>query len=229
MLMYAGITPRLSKYVIRLFDKVEHVNICPSHDFVHMITVRENAKRALNFHCFPQNIRDAIELSALLHDVDDKKFFNTENYQNAREILDGHPDEELIIEMIDLVSMSKNKNSLVEPSWKLIPRYCDRIEALGNVGIERMLKYNETIGRPIHVETTERAYNLSDLRDIIEKRDLNSYDGKSPSMIDHIYSSILHIEITEHNPFLLKVFSTRYQETANYLIKYWKNLEKEGK
>lgn len=61
--------------------------------------------------------KDCIVIASLLHDVDDKKFFNTIDYQNARDIIKRIPKmcafEDLIIEMIDLVSCSKNGNMVV--------------------------------------------------------------------------------------------------------------------
>ncbi len=40
---------------------------------------------------------------------------------------------ESVAECIGLVSCSKNKNSVIagEDSWKLFPRHCDRLEAIG--------------------------------------------------------------------------------------------------
>src|SRR5204863_4319085 len=84
-----------------------------------------------------------IILAALLHDADDRKFFGDSNYKNARYLLRKIPegDVELVVHMIDLVSTSKNGNStpVASSGWLLIPRYCDRLEAVGKIGIERCL------------------------------------------------------------------------------------------
>lgn len=59
--------------------------------------------------------------------------------------------------MIRLVSFSKNKEG-GEPvdldEIYLYPRYADRLEAIGRVGVVRAYEYNITAKRPLVVETT---------------------------------------------------------------------------
>lgn len=109
-----------------------------------MVEVMKHAYRAVKELDLDEDKKESIVFAALLHDIDYRKFFGTKDYANARKNLDGHPSEELIIEMIDLVFSYKSKDRIVEPQWKLIPRYCDRLEDIGDIGIIRVTQFNIT-------------------------------------------------------------------------------------
>lgn len=104
----------------------------------------------------------ALRLSALLHDADDKKYFQTDKTKdNARKIIAGalegstfdvaHVTEE-VLEMISYVSFSDNGNTIPARAQKspefLWPRYSDRLEAIGAIGAVRCWQYNEEVKRP---------------------------------------------------------------------------------
>jgi uncharacterized protein len=197
------------------------VCICKSHGYEHMIAVMQNAIDAVKELDESDDIKDAICLAALLHDIDDLKFFDSDNYQNARQILDGHPLTELIIEMIDLVSSFKNKDYIIEPEWKMIPRYCDRLEAIGQIGLERVLEFNKTMARHKHIETTIRVYNHEELNAVVTEDRYQSYNGKSNSMIDHFYDKLLQIKFPIHNAYIQKIASERKYVMEEYVITYW--------
>lgn len=87
-------------------------------------------------------------LASLLHDVDDHKYFKTKNYDNARFILGNvlRNEERIakIVRMVDLVSFSKNGNQINEkdPIAYYFPRYADRVESIGLIGIYRTYLYS---------------------------------------------------------------------------------------
>ena len=180
------------------------------HGTRHCLRVAEHARLAVDHeNCITNDTRAAVIMAALLHEVDDDKYFATENYQNARDILEeimhlGQILEstwgQLVIEMISLVSCSKNGNSVVEPRWKLIPRDCDRLEAIGAEGIRRCWQYSQSIGRPLFLPETARAANVSDLSAIVTKERFSNYATSrarantygSATMIDHYYDKLLH-------------------------------------
>lgn len=167
-------------------------NVCDSHNYEHAIAVMTHAHKATDVEetkLSPIEKR-AILLAALLHDADDKKFFPKHLHnQNARFILQHETIEftECVIEMINLVSYSSNGDSIlnVKQKWKLIPRYADRIESLGLIGIERCYQYTQTIGNPLILDTTPRPKLLEELYLIPRVH--------SNSMIDHYYDKLLHI------------------------------------
>ena len=94
-----------------------------------------------------------MELAALLHDADDRKYFKKDE-QNAQKIieesLEDHAAKNLILseslEMISYVSASSNGNSIPEraitnPEFLWV-RFSDRLEAIGTIGMVRCYQYN---------------------------------------------------------------------------------------
>lgn len=179
-------------------------NVCDSHGIDHACKVMEHAKKALYFadYLLTTDEYECVLLAALLHDVDDIKFFpeNT-NYQNVRLILKNYSNDSinLIITMISLVSSSKNADDIpsyvIGKEWLLIPRYADRLEALGIIGIERCLKYNKTINQPLYLSTTIRIKNNEQLWNVATEERYNSYNGNSISMLDHYYDKLIRLSL----------------------------------
>jgi uncharacterized protein len=152
--------PDYEKYINKLDDILKINNVCLSHGIQHAISVMSNAKNCMIANKIIINDKTielsheeykAILLAALLHDADDKKFFpSNKNYENLRYILEGENDNliNLVVTMVDLVSSSKNGDRIPDfikdKLWMLIPRYADRLEAIGMIGIERCYKYGKT-------------------------------------------------------------------------------------
>jgi uncharacterized protein len=188
----------------------EHADVCESHNLQHFLNVLEHARRALTYELLPDNQELAVMLASLLHDLDDRKFFpHHQNYENARWVLKElntfDVDKELIelvVELISLVSVSKNKNTPCDEDWKLIPRYADRLEAIGNIGIQRCWQYAKTIKLPLFVESTPRVTTHEELKLVATPERFLKYDGNSLSMIDHYYDKLLHITIDSGNRYL---------------------------
>ncbi len=60
--------------------------------------------------------------------------------------------------MIDLVSFSKNGNQINanDPIYFYFPRYADRVEALGLIGIYRTYQYSERLSNPFYTYETPK-------------------------------------------------------------------------
>jgi uncharacterized protein len=86
-----------------------------------------------------------ISLAAILHDVDDHKLFNTKNNQNARTFLEGQDIQveaiEWIVDIINGVSFSHNKDKVPETLEGKIVQDADRLDAIGAIGIARTFAY----------------------------------------------------------------------------------------
>lgn len=180
------------------------------HGLVHAIRVHGHAKNSIdevkNFSDLTNDQIIEIEYAALLHDVDDPKIFPNnggDEYQNARKILvEGDMTNEqidIIIRMISYVSFSQNgisdydfKRNERIPSWMLIPRDSDRLEALGLIGIARTTAYGFQTNRPLYVETTPRFQT----EDEIKAEALRRFIGKFPSPNSHSSLS-LEMELQE--------------------------------
>jgi uncharacterized protein len=185
----------------------------------------------------------AILVASLLHDVDDSKYFSTKNFENARNLIKDTIESlkvdlsfmtyewiELVIEMISLVSCSKNGNAVPNETWKLIPRLADRLDAIGTVGIERTIAYNKMKNRPMHDENTKRVYSLEELNNVASLERFNGYlAGKNEfNTIGHMYDKLIHIGRPEYfgtdNQYIVEEANKSRKIMENFVIQYWKDI-----
>ncbi len=131
-------------YVLRLFEKDRG-----GHDAAHTLRVYRNALWIARREGACD--REAVALAALLHDADDPKLFQTENFANARAFLTSRgvaPERiDFICSIIASVSFSKNKNTPPESREAGICRDADRLDAMGAVGIARTFAFGGAHGR----------------------------------------------------------------------------------
>lgn len=248
--MDSNLGKQCREYLAQLIRNVKQFcklnNLDDSHGYMHFMRVLQHASNA----CKHENIqfihKFAILLASLLHDVDDAKYFNTTNFANARSLLlmtneisgDNLPAfitsdwTELVIDMISLVSCSKNGNELPEnyPQWTLIPRLADRLDALGEIGIERTIAFNNMKGRPMHDKNTKRAYTLVELNNIATLDRFNQYVNGHAELttIGHIYDKLIHIGRPEYfgttNKYIIDEANKGRNEMEQFVIKYWKDI-----
>jgi hypothetical protein len=225
-----------------LREKLTKAGVDSGHSLGHALIVMRHAEQALKCEDWlTEPIRDGVLFAAFLHDADDEKFFgrHSDNYPNAREIMertnlefpDLHLDIELVIQMISLVSASKNKNSKVDPGkeFMLLPRWCDRLEAIGQIGLDRAIGYAKHIGNPMVTPDTPSVANEDDLQRIAPYSRFLAYQGQSASVIDHIYDKILHIGLRPEdttNEYLLRISSERTQIIKDFVFNYWRDNKK---
>lgn len=227
-----------------LREKLTKAGVDSGHSLGHALIVMRHAEQALKCEeWLTEPIRDCVLFAAFLHDADDEKFFGhsssegPNNYPNAREIIqrtnlefpDLHLDIELVVQMISLVSASKNKNSKVEPGkeFMLLPRWCDRLEAIGQIGLDRAIGYAKHIGNPMVTPDTPIVTNDEDLHRVAPYSRFLAYQGQSASVIDHIYDKILHIGLRPEdttNQYLLRVSSERTQIIKDFVFNYWRDI-----
>ena len=139
----------------------EH-GIDESHGVKHAAAVLSHTEKALATAEAPLSDERAlaVRLAALLHDADDKKYFGKEsakNLTNAARIMaeaDAPPSAvEDVLRMIHLVSCSANGNSCppearAEPEL-LWPRWADRLEAAGEIGVARCYMHSRHAGEKL--------------------------------------------------------------------------------
>lgn len=192
-----------------------------SHGFDHAKKVHHHALKALQCLQTPpsHDVSEDIELAALMHDLDDHKYFpqrkSTLNeqplqstYPNALSLL-SKLDPKLslkrkthILYLISLVSCSQNGNSVPsdisssQSHHLLIPRWADRLEAIGSIGVVRCYQYNK--------ERNHKISSLSSPRPLSEKevwkhatpqrfQEYQERGGSSEDMISHYYDKLLHV------------------------------------
>ena len=213
-------------YVDRL-DSIFTLNkVCNSHGIDHAISVMNNSTRAIECCGFTINkhVIKCILLASLLHDADDRKFFpNNFNYENVKEILFDidNISLNLIIKMISLVSSSVNGDNIPHgiEEWMLYPRYSDRLEAIGFIGIKRCYQYAITCNNKLYTDKTLFASNEEDLWKIATIQRYRDYKGNSESMIDHYYDKILRAgDFQIRNTFFDEECKHRKQISINFIL-----------
>jgi uncharacterized protein len=203
------------------------------HGWEHARRVAENATRALFEEQISAAETETVIAAALLHDCDDRKFFQTQDYANARGLLteSGYNAEQVaaVIQMISYVSASASGNStedggVVIPRWQLIPRDADRIEAIGHIGVERCYAYTRAQKRPVALATTARPTTQDELTALncpARFREYVATCGKSESMIDHFYDKLLAIsELSSGNGHLQQIARERHQVMVDWLFRF---------
>jgi uncharacterized protein len=181
-------------------------DISPCHGYEHAMAVYNHAVKATEELKIQE--KELILYAALLHDIDDPKFFKSKDCENAISILKevGLKDEEIktVVEMINLVSSSKNGDRVPESvkgkEWKLIPRWCDRLEAIGKIGIQRCATFRKNVTKaPFFASSTPRPKDMEELSSYVSVERYKSYKGESLSMIDHYFDKLLLLGSFECN------------------------------
>ncbi len=194
---------------------VQHSEIKVSHGWGHIESVVDHTNKAILSleQTLPSTVKMEIKLAALLHDMDDKKYFDTPTgkYPNADKILkavgissfQNAKSHEQILKMISWVSCSTNGNKVPPEVEKnnsyhlLIPRWADRLTAVGAKGVVRCYQYNQECGRPLSSEASPKPSNEDELwSKYTLPSKLDEYmkrGGTSTDMISHYYDKLLHI------------------------------------
>ncbi|TNV81717.1 hypothetical protein FGO68_gene9396 [Halteria grandinella] len=133
-----------------------------SHNHEHALAVFQNAMDIVEHEDdFPEIDIDLIIQSSLLHDVRDHKYPNSISLEDLQQFLNSitrsNSVADKVLKIIDNVSFSKEDKkrkglkplTIFEPHFQKhldIVRDADRLEAIGQIGIERCLQYAEAKG-----------------------------------------------------------------------------------
>ena len=152
------------EYIGRLF-----AGNADGHGLDHSIRVYKNAM--LLAETEPTADRFIVALSALLHDADDYKLFQTENNANARNFLkSANVDPETtarICEVINTVSFSKNRGKKPETIEGQIVQDADRLDAIGAIGIARTFAFGGKHNRSLESSIDHFHEKLLLLKDML--------------------------------------------------------------
>jgi isopenicillin N synthase-like dioxygenase len=183
-----------------------HQEIKESHGIRHIKAVLDHAQKAVRAHSPPLSSTQSMQVlvAALLHDVDDRKYFPTHaKYENAAQIMtDAKLSEEnqaVVLQLISYVSCSENRNSVpeivsdTESYWMLIPRWADRLEAVGKIGVVRCYQYNSEHNHPLCSENSPCPKREEEVWQLATPERFEEYDGSSSDMISHYYDKLLHV------------------------------------
>ena len=152
------------EYIERLF-----AGNADGHGLDHSIRVYKNAM--LLAETEPTADRFIVALSALLHDADDYKLFQTENNANARSFLKSvNVDRETtdrICEVINSVSFSKNRGKKPKTIEGQIVQDADRLDAIGAIGIARTFAFGGKHNRSLESSIDHFHEKLLLLKDML--------------------------------------------------------------
>lgn len=178
-----------------------------SHGLLHAAAVLGHADQALKVATtLPAARAAAVRLAALLHDADDKKYFprTATTYENARRIMAEAGAPQAVIDdavlMIGHVSCSANGNAVppeaVDSPELLWPRWADRLEATGEIGVVRCYMYDAKSGRPLFTAETPRPTTAAECFAHATEERFAEYQrsgGGSASMVDHYFDKLLQV------------------------------------
>ena len=144
-----------------------------------------------------------IELSALLHDVDDYKTknYNKDNpFQNLdfflkENKLNNEHDIKLIKEIISEVSYKAGETKIPESLEGKIVQDADRLDAIGAIGIARAFAFGGSKNRKLYdqdniYELSKRNFEPFDMSDI----SFEQYKNKKTDTVTHFYEKLLKLE-----------------------------------
>lgn len=228
-----------------IFSRTNHDD---GHGLEHALIVHNHSIQACFHTTLSRHQRHMVEVASLIHDIGDHKFIKRDKIGvYEREFLDryfGPGDDDTkhqILFMIDAVSCSKWGDQLLEYKgeqlpWMHIPRYCDRLEAMGEVGLERAIIYSKLKGRPLYSERTKRCYNLDELERVAPKSRYVKYveSGGKPvednTTIDHLYDKVIHLNVPSwmDNEYIISECKSRISYIKGWIIGAWTSLKENG-
>lgn len=179
------------------------------HDYYHSIRVYNNAisiARKEGGNVF------LIKLAALLHDVDDRKLFDTsDKLQNAQTFLkDNCVDESLIDEVCKIIKAVsfKGTGSVIPDSIEgKIVQDADRLDAIGAIGIARTFAYGGHKGRTIYDPNEKPIENMA----------AEEYENHISTSINHFYEKLLKLKGLMNTDTALSIAENRHAYMEEFL------------
>ena len=173
------------KRKIEAYIKNIFANDSSGHDYFHSIRVYKMAMKIAEGEICDKNI---VMISALLHDVDDEKLFQTEDNANARKILQdceiSQTDIERVITIIKSVSYKGDDSDLPQTIEGKIVQDADRLDAMGAVGIARAFAYGGSHGRKLYDPEIPPITDMNE----------GEYRQHVGTTINHFYEKLLLIK-----------------------------------
>jgi uncharacterized protein len=202
-------------YVRSLFE-----NDFTGHDWWHINRVRNLALKIAGKEGGDGFV---IEMSALLHDVDDWKINNEENSSKALEWLKiiKIPDSvsKRILDVIEQVSFKGAgvKNEADSTEAKIV-QDADRLDAIGAIGIARTFAYGGSKQRPIYLpEIKPELHN-----------NFESYKKTTAPTINHFYEKLLLLKNRLNTKTAIEIAKNRHTFMETFLEQFFKEWDSAG-
>ena len=182
------------------------------HDYFHSVRVHDVA---VTIQGTEGGDLDVIRLAALLHDVDDRKLFDSKDYDNARGFMgdNGIPldMQERVVHVISQISY-KGKDSVVPDTIEgKIVQDADRLDAIGAIGIGRAFAYGGSKARPMHVPG----------EDFLEDMDAETYYSHENTTINHFYEKLLLLKDMMNTQTARELAEGRHRFMEDFLEEFY--------
>ena len=167
------------------FAKAFFENNSDGHDYYHTLRVYRMAiKIAAREPCD----KELVGLSALLHDVDDRKLVGADAppHANATVFLSrqGYCRIPEVCHIIEQISFRGTGSTVPDSIEGKIVQDADRLDALGAVGIGRCFAYGGSKGRPMHDPALPARSNMT----------AEEYYQNTGTAINHFYEKLLKLK-----------------------------------
>jgi len=182
------------------------------HDYFHSIRVHD---AAVTIQQTEGGDLDVIRLAALLHDVDDRKLFDTEDYANARGFMErnGVPADtaDRAVRVISQVSFRGRDSVVPDTVEGKIVQDADRLDAIGAIGIGRAFAYGGAKSRPMHVPGQE----------FLEDMDADTYYSHENTTINHFYEKLLLLKDMMNTQTARELAEGRHRFMEDFLEEFY--------
>lgn len=162
---------------------------------------------------------DIIRLSALLHDCDDRKLFDTKDHENARRFMSSHDIgqeiQDSVCRIISQISF-KGKDTVVPDTLEgRIVQDADRLDAIGAIGIGRAFAYGGKAGRKMHIPGEGFKEGMSE----------EEYFRNEGTTINHFYEKLLLLKDMMNTPTARRIAEGRHRYMESFLDEFYSEWE----
>lgn len=185
------------------------------HDWYHIERVHKLAKFLAKEEKADTFI---VEMTALLHDIDDWKFSKTNNAEMAvtktflKEI---NLDEKLSKKIIEIIKTMSFKGGVVSSKQTsiegMVVQDADRLDAIGAIGIARAFAYGGHKGNMIYNPKLE-PQNFKNLEEV---------KNKENHTINHFYEKLLKLKDLINTDAAKKIAEKRHNYMLNFLEEFY--------
>lgn len=203
------------------FIKREFGDDSSGHDWWHIYRVWKNAVAICKRE---QGNRFIVELAALLHDLDDWKFNESEDEtpRRAQAWMESCGVEPQVNGAVcEIIMHISYKGARVENKMKTLEGFivqdADRLDAIGAIGIGRAFAYGGYRNRPMYDPESENQMHAT----------FEEYRNSKSATVNHFYEKLLLLKDKMNTPTAKRIAEGRHEVMVKFLEQFM--LEWEGK
>ena len=167
-----------------------------------------------------------VEMTALLHDIDDWKFSNT--YDTNTTVTEDflkfiEVDDEALKTIINIIQTMSYKGGVVDSTQHTIEgkivQDADRLDAIGAIGIARTFAYGGSKNRPIYDPSIKP----------MDFKSLNEVKNAENHTINHFYEKLLKLKDLMNTDTAKEIAEKRHKFMEDFLKEFYSEWEFLGK